>query len=79
MATEEESPESGEEAAEELTADDVATILDDAEALIRTGAEKIDYLIEQGLADADLVRLRDTLDKAWGELQVKVAAMDEED
>lgn len=71
---EEEAPESGDGEAE-LTADDVATILDDAEVLVRTGAEKIDFLIQHG--HTDLVRLRDKLDGVWEELQAKVAAMEE--
>ena len=68
----EESPESGEEAAEDgpLSDDDVESIVVDAEVLVRSGAEKIDYLVERGRTE--FVGLRDRLDKVWNEILAKI-------
>lgn len=69
--TEEESPASGEEAAEaeELTADEASSMIIDAEVLIRAGAEKIDALVTAGALDA---KVRDNVDAVWNALLAKI-------
>lgn len=59
----EEAPESGEKL--ELTKDDIASLLIDAEVLIRAGAEKIDTLHEAGVIDDEM---HAQIDAVWNKL-----------
>jgi hypothetical protein len=54
---------------DELSAEEIESMLYDAEALIRVGAEKIDMLVDAGVLDASVL---DTADKVVTALCAKI-------